>query len=778
MNKHILTKLQAVALLAIILSGVGCYAVWRFAEPKAYFQVWGDVTLNAPLVGAKISILDQDGKTLATQQNATYTTGAFYFDIPLGMFQLNYALPSGLRIVAEGGTLNDEAFTGKATLIVPEYTNEGYYKVNAITTLAAAYHDKHPEITYAKTQATVETFLKVPDGVTLNNVISTSEWDDSVFSHTVFMWQANAAGGFNEFVNSLVTEIDQGKTHPITNELLFGWEWIDLGCWIGKSIAGGAVSSVAGAGVNWVLHNLGFRNPTEKMVEQLRDQMNVMQQNISTILTSVKKIESLQQATLQRIDDAVKQIGTKIDLAYKGLKWEVELSALKVRSSNLVSAIREPKETITTTFNRLYEYSKLDPANIDESFRNTVNKTVDEILSPIIGIEPKLMAIHDSIVGSLDEGLLDVWTSILTLAAPDKAQLESLFNTFMERFSYLLTLELMGANLMIDAYHAKFGDDTKLAKNFWASWKEKMENQLDLFLSFAERTAVSRIDTLTVSEFNNPNFFSKSSEGSTILQRSDEFYQEMMSSLEAEQNTRKTISLRVVNFPNVTSQKLPAEANIKLLNVNTGTAYSPSVTEFRNGTTVHDWEFTTANYEIAYFAFTVPPGSYRATTQTPALLREYDTLQNITWTATDQGSRWPESVRPSVQRCRRSAGSASARIQRAPTNWLAPARHPAPRHQTRSCSSKVRLWTVGTAHPRCGRRSHHSSGRRDRSCSATPCPRHRSRRYRMERSDRRRSARTHRLTAVPPTAVPHSPSMPSAPSSACPDRCPRRSASP
>jgi DNA-binding beta-propeller fold protein YncE len=633
MTNRFPTKLQAVLLIVIIVfSSTGVYALLQSMEPKkAYAQVWGDVVLDQPLVGAAISVFDQNGELLIREENSTYETGAFYLSIPL-----DSTVPSSVKILAEGGTLGNLSFNGKVMLEVPQFEEESYYKLNAITTLTTSYHERHSEIGYDTVESSVEAFLEVPSETNLSYVIETMEWGNSIFSHSVFMKQAKAAGGFNEFINSLVLEIEAGGVHSMRGDPIYGGEWGDLAAFVGKSVASGAIGAIAGQGVNWIMHTLGYRNPTEKMVEQLKEQMSTMSQTMTQMKRSLTKIEALQQATLQRIDDAVNQIGTKIETSYKGLKWEIEYSALKVRSSNIVTAITGPKEVISTTFDRLYQYSKLDPSDTNEALRNALAQTVSEILSVTNGIEPMLMIINDNIVGSLDMGLLDLWSTILTIGAADKTQMESLYNSFVERFSYLLSIELTGINVMIDAFHAKFGNDTKLATDFWTSWKGKLKTQLDLFLRFSERAAVSRIDNLTAGEFNNPNFYYKRFDGSNILLRADEFYQEMLSSLEAEETTRKTITIRVANFPIVTSQNLPASVDLKLLDLATGKSYVPSTFELRSDVTVPDWEFNKVKYEVACFTFNVPTGAYRMTSQNSMLLREYDSNQNITWTASHQ----------------------------------------------------------------------------------------------------------------------------------------------
>ena len=267
MSKRFLTKLQAILLVVIIvLSSTGAYALLQSMQPKkAYAQVWGDVVLDQPLVGAAISVFDQNDKLLIREENSTYETGAFYLSVPL-VNQIDGAVPNSIKILAEGGTLGNLSFNGKVMLEVPLFDEEAYYKLNAITTLTAHYHVRHLEIDYSTAESTVEAFLEVPSGTNLSYVIEILEWDNSIFSHSVFMKQAKTAGGFNEFIDSLVAEIEAGGVHSMKGEPVYGGEWGDLAAFVGKSVASGAIGAIAGQGVNWIMHTLGYRNPTEKMV--------------------------------------------------------------------------------------------------------------------------------------------------------------------------------------------------------------------------------------------------------------------------------------------------------------------------------------------------------------------------------------------------------------------------------------------------------------------------------------------------------------------------------
>ena len=111
MNKSAVTKIQAILIVALIVVSVGAVSIyWWYSQPKAFSTLMGKVFLDEPIVGATISIYDMDGVKIF-EENGTYETGSFNIEVPWGIGRWDSIL-TDFKIVATGGTLNNESFTG------------------------------------------------------------------------------------------------------------------------------------------------------------------------------------------------------------------------------------------------------------------------------------------------------------------------------------------------------------------------------------------------------------------------------------------------------------------------------------------------------------------------------------------------------------------------------------------------------------------------------------------------------------------------------------------
>jgi tripartite motif-containing protein 71 len=634
---------------------MGGEAFWPFMQPKAFTFVWGEVILDEPLVGATLSIFDIDGNKVFEEKKGTHTTGAFFFRVAWGIGERGGGVPSGFRIVATGGTLGNTPFTGSVLREVHEYSEGDYYTLNGITTLIAAYKSKHPEIGYVEAEETVKQFLDVPSQADITYLIDHSEWDESIFDHSVFMIQAEDAGGFDTYIDLLTKEIEAGGRHPIRNGQFVRAGWGSALSFMGSSIAKGVIGWGAGQAVGWIAHSLGYRTPSERMIEEVKKQLSEINRRLdqqskqlTEIQNTLHKLEKRQEEAIRKID----HLTQRLEEVYKGLKeyvkWQTEITALKTRSSTIITNIMPPISSIKVTYDSLYRYSKVDFAKVfmnpeqRAEIQRSVNKTVDETLSPISGIEPRLETLHQNIVGPLGEkGLLEVWSMLLTIGATDTDHLREMHQAFENRFAYLLGVELTGISIMIDAYHGRYRNDTTIAEEFWKAWKGRIKEQVEQYVHSVERLSASRIDTLTEDEFNNHiSVYAPP----TILQKADKFARQVLSSLEsADETSQSCITVRVVNYPHVTDQNLPADIGLQLQNVKTGKTYPAESVERRDGVTIPDRRWNTVEYELLYHAFSVPIGTYKIRDldlQFSDIIRRHDYIQKTTLTPSDRyGSR-------------------------------------------------------------------------------------------------------------------------------------------
>ena len=213
LDKSALTKIQTILIVAVVVvAGTIGAAFWLFmqSEDEVSSIVWGDVFLDEPIVGATIGIYDLDGNKIFEENEATGETGLFIFEVDWGIKQQGGELPSEFKVVASGGTRNGEYFNGTVVSIAHNYTRGGYCVVNEITTLLAAYGDKHLEISPAEVEETIKEFVGVPSNVDVLDVI---EFNNTSFHSATFMSEAEEAGGFDAFIDVLVDEVENGETH-------------------------------------------------------------------------------------------------------------------------------------------------------------------------------------------------------------------------------------------------------------------------------------------------------------------------------------------------------------------------------------------------------------------------------------------------------------------------------------------------------------------------------------------------------------------------------------
>jgi sugar lactone lactonase YvrE len=570
------------------------------ATPQDPEFIWGNAILDKPLVGATIKAFDQTNHKFYEEKNATHTTGTFLLIIA--------KIPKNFLIIAENGTLNNKPFKGKIARRIHNYNKNKYYKLNGLTTLQETYRSKNPKITEAQAEKNLTTFLDISEKQTLSYAIDKCELEKSIFDHSKFMKRAKSEESFDNFIDKLTDEINAKKKHPFQTFHLkasSSEENTGLAAFIGKGIANGMVGWMGGQALGWVFHTLGYRTTTEHTLEETNKQLTNIQK-------SLDNVESLQIYTLNKID----ALSSALTDVYKGLKWENEVRALQARSSTIVTSIEDSISRIKITFDCLQRYSTLNPTKVRPEVTILMNKTMDEILSPLNGIEPQLERLHSNIVGSLGEkGLLEVWSTLATLGSKSN-NLNELYIALEQRFAYLLGMELVGITVMIDAYNGKHCDDAKIAKVFWENWKNKVTQQVNWFLRYSEQLVASRIDTLTGKEFNKlayspPVISDAKCLTSLLLLESDRFTQNLLNSINnSNASSEGLLTVRILNYPNST-KKLPQNLNLQLENTETKKAFYAAMAEQRNGVTVPDRNFSTTPFELSYYKFAVPFGTYR-----------------------------------------------------------------------------------------------------------------------------------------------------------------------
>ena len=273
-------KVYAWILLAALAAGAVVVRVALDEDPKPATQavtLRGFAYADAPLRDATLSIQTPDGD--AVGQPLPRETKA------LGSFVVHTALAPDFRVTLSNGTMGEQVFTGR---LVADVTGFGpssrAIHVTPLTTLLAAYQDRHPDLSSARAQTAVRRFLKVPAQLEITGDLIGHE---QVFSSTEFVRQAAAAGGIQPFITSLVAEMDArpAKTHPFTgaaqNDFIPTPEEAVL------KIVDTVVSKLASTGLSHVLESIGLSQVPDaaelKLLAEVQKQLNILQTSVNDI---------------------------------------------------------------------------------------------------------------------------------------------------------------------------------------------------------------------------------------------------------------------------------------------------------------------------------------------------------------------------------------------------------------------------------------------------------------------------------------------------------------
>ncbi|MBF0550534.1 MAG: hypothetical protein HQK60_08360 [Deltaproteobacteria bacterium] len=389
----------------IVRTGVdGSTKTWQVTKFGATKTVkfWGWVLLDKPVSGATVSICDTKNGIIYGNIAVTASNGAYYVE--------NKYLPDEFRIVVTGGTYNGQPFSGKIIREVHSFDSEYFYKVNDITTLLAAYRDRHPEKTYAQAQQVITSFLKVPGAFTIDEVIDFCDYYKQVYDPDEFVQaMIKQMGGvkFNEFIDLLVDEIDEGAYYPF------------------RSTSRGAIGVIIGKIIGGIFEGL-------ELVGQIFDIMDQQGQaaKIDAILQQLDEV----QGQLKQISASLDQMRQRIDTAV----W-----------IGVIQRVQNAKDRIETDYNTLRKYVIVYKTPGSEAGRK---KWLADNTASIIKDYPLLLtAIHNTVVGALGvQPALSEWGQLCSSSL--KAGKDARYQDIQDMFSQLSLLQAQGLQLLCNAF--------------------------------------------------------------------------------------------------------------------------------------------------------------------------------------------------------------------------------------------------------------------------------------------------------------------------------------
>ena len=165
----------------------------------------------------------------------------------------------------------------------------GVVYVNPVTTMVSRLLDRRPELSLVKAQAIVRRVLGMPANTSLGAAMRQGPYYRSaVFAESKFIKRANAYGGFDSFLESLVTraiahpnetELFRVQSSPPANPVagIAG----DIAIELGK----GALSWLGGKGVGWAASAAGLFEPdaTAADIKQMQAQLEDLQSSVDAL---------------------------------------------------------------------------------------------------------------------------------------------------------------------------------------------------------------------------------------------------------------------------------------------------------------------------------------------------------------------------------------------------------------------------------------------------------------------------------------------------------------
>ena len=266
----------------------------------------GWVFAGGPVSNAKLSVYDtSDKQILASNHLTADEQGAI-------LISTTKTLPSDFRIITEGGSLNGEMLDAVLSADIRGYqADTDMIYINPATTIVSAYLDENPNVEYAEATLAVKRFLEIPASVDLP---SGTQLSSEIFNIAQFLREAGDNGGINTLIQSLLTEMEDGQTHPFQEPP--GLQGLLSG--LAVALAEGAAGYVGGELMGWGLDkagiNFGDEDHTEEELKKINEGMAEMKAELAEISIQLDAISLQLGNILEELENMLKQISHQQDL--------------------------------------------------------------------------------------------------------------------------------------------------------------------------------------------------------------------------------------------------------------------------------------------------------------------------------------------------------------------------------------------------------------------------------------------------------------------------------
>ncbi len=281
-------RLALACLLAPAALALAPAAVAATRPADGVVPAWAMIDGQLPVSGATVSVVTTgDGRSVQStgSMQRTYATGTFVFHAnrPLRNF----------TVTVTGGRVAGKPFDGTMRAVVRAYRPLTVVHVNPLTTVVAAYLDRHPELSPAEATRNVKRLLGLPKWATIGRDVRRSR---ALFDGSKFLVQASDAGGFDRLIQQMVQEVDEPGTHVFhaTRLTRAGTAATVDGAGIlastASSLADGALGYVGGDAAGWLLAQFGLGDGIDSDLAQIQQQLQQIGQDLTEIKSELSTV--------------------------------------------------------------------------------------------------------------------------------------------------------------------------------------------------------------------------------------------------------------------------------------------------------------------------------------------------------------------------------------------------------------------------------------------------------------------------------------------------------
>lgn len=492
MEKKI-AKALAVVIAIMLIAGSGTL-IWLMTAQETSTLV-GTAYADEPLVGATITVYDEDGDKIFEADDATSSKGIFIETVRWPWLK---GIPDGFKFTATGGTTGGEPFNGTLVRYVEDYEQTNSYQVNILTTLMASYNERNPSSTGIQAGSAVHEFLEIPLEMNITTVINSPGISKVFFSPQRFLQEANQNGSFNSYVDLLASQMGNGQTHPFKGTQGLSGIALDIFKFIFTNVAKGALSEIGSqvAGtfmepvMGWVMGFLGI-DQTDYTAQQLNAISDKLNQTYAKLVEMDKKLidisNSLSQisASIAELKNALNTVNTELQLRMTQLSAYDALSKIDSTYTTLVTcAATKPGDVAKSS---LGEWSSA-VINPTTGIYNAVDVLDKIVRGHVLGEEKGLLEVMvDNLVAQL-YSQDPSGNSLYGRAYRDKVM--SLYQSFEAYFEKILMYEVRGLTMIAEAHNYR-GESARVQSYIDLYWKPMIQNQINLFITQVERLVIN-----------------------------------------------------------------------------------------------------------------------------------------------------------------------------------------------------------------------------------------------------------------------------------------------